>query len=84
MDARETIEALGGRQAVADATGSEVSTVVSWEWRGFIPKGKIPELTLLAGRLKGCPVTMQGLLALTEQPAPRIAKRNRATQGAAA
>lgn len=84
MDARETIEALGGRQAVADATGSEFSTVVSWEWRGFIPKAKIAELALLAGRLEKCPVTLQGLLALAEQPAPRLSKRDKAAHGAAA
>lgn len=84
MDARETIEALGGRQAVADATGSEFSTVVSWEWRGFIPKAKIPELLVLAGQINARAVTLEGLLALARQPAPRIPKRDRSAQGAAA
>lgn len=71
MDAREIIEALGGREAVAEATGAKVSSVVSWEWRGFIPTSKVMAAARLAKLRPGCGITEQTLLALAAQPAPR-------------
>lgn len=74
MDARDIIAALGGRDAVARATGAKVSSVVSWEWRGFIPPAKVRAAAALAKANPQCGITEQTLLDLAHSPAPRQAK----------
>lgn len=82
MDARDIIKALGGQRAVAEATGSKISTVVSWEWRGFVPRAQIPALLQLARRVPDCPVTLDMLMGLVEEPAPRKPMREQARAAA--
>ena len=76
MDAREIIEALGGREAVARATGAKVSSVVSWEWRGYIPASKVMAAATLARGRPDCGISEQTLLALAAHPMPRQPSRH--------
>jgi hypothetical protein len=75
MDACRIIEALGGRDAVARATGVKVSTVISWEWRGFFPARRLPAVFRLIERLPKCGVTKPQVLSLVENPIPRVPKQ---------
>lgn len=61
MDARDIIETLGGRDAVAEATGADPNTVLYWMRRQRIPVERWDALLQVAGTIPGCPVTLDVL-----------------------
>lgn len=75
MDVRDIIEALGGRERVAEATGSTIGTVTQWEWRGRFPAKKMMAVSALAAQQPQSGVTEQTIMALAASPLPRQSRR---------
>ena len=67
METREIIEALGGRQRVAAATGSDPNTVFHWIKRGGIPPRHIKVLLHLAAEVGRSDITLDALTPGDEQ-----------------
>jgi transcriptional regulator with XRE-family HTH domain len=73
QDPRAVIEALGGREKVADDLGVGASAISNWFKDGF-PKSRIPDLLQLARSAGATAVTLDVLMPM-EARYPERARR---------